>query len=146
MRQETKNKLKKFGKGTWDTVKAIGGAAWYLATTNFEEEKRKKQQAEAEHQRVEAERAKALEELKKAQLARAEREALAAKYAAMSKQETIVNALETHDKIKKLESENASLRSRISDLENKIARLEAENEELSDDADYYEGKARECGG
>ena len=106
MKQETKDKLKSFGKGVWGVLKF----AFDVLTYDSEEEEKKRRQEQAEQERIEAEQEEHRRAYERAQREKAEREALAAKYGSMTKQETIVAALENHDRIKKLESENASLR------------------------------------
>ena len=111
MKQETKDKLKKFGKGAWDVLKFCGGVVWFFIDPgDYEEEEKKKRQEKEEQEQLAYEQEQRRKAYEQAQQEKAEREALAAKYGSMTKQETIVAALENHDKIKKLEADNASLR------------------------------------
>ena len=106
MKQETKDKLKSFGKGVWGVLKF----AFDVLTYDSEEEEKKERQKKEELERMQREQEERRRAYEQAQQEKAEREALAAKYGSMTKQETIVAALENHDKIKKLEADNASLR------------------------------------
>ena len=146
MKQETKDKLKSFGKGVWGVLKF----AFDVLTYDSEEEEKKERQKKEELERMQREQEERRRAYEQAQQEKAEREALAAKYGSMSKQESIVAALENHDKIKKLESENASLRrsnanlrSEIEDLEHDNQELNRSNEEQSREIEDLEDKVKE---
>lgn len=127
MKQETKDKLKSFGKGVWGVLKF----AFDILTYDSEEEEKKKRQEKEEQERLERERAEE-EAARQAELkAKLEREEIAAKFASMSKEEAIAAALEKHDAIKRLEADNASLRRSNANLRSAIDDLEDENKELS---------------
>lgn len=133
MTPETKEKIKKTAKGTWGAIKFFGGIALALCGIDLsdepdaEEKEKLKRQEEMERDRLERQRREEEEERLRQQRIQREREEVAAKYAAMSKQDMLAAVLKDHDEMRELRAEVSRLNSEVSDLEDDNSRLSREN-------------------